>query len=118
MPNLPLCDWSSQLFDLRTPSSTDVPVLPQPSIVGSGGATATLRGRYFGRAINGSKATTSSDHFLNNRFVSQSNTVLKNLSRNRPLLKFFKRPRPLFKPETLHIQRFSLFPVLVSYDLA
>ena len=27
MPNLPLCDWSSQLFDLRAPSSTDVPVL-------------------------------------------------------------------------------------------
>ena len=29
MPNLPLCHWSrsSQLFDLRAPSSTDVPVL-------------------------------------------------------------------------------------------
>ena len=27
MPNLPLCDWSSQLFDLRAPSLTDVPVL-------------------------------------------------------------------------------------------
>ena len=27
VPNLPLCHWSSQLFDLRTPSSTDVPVL-------------------------------------------------------------------------------------------
>ena len=25
--NLPLCDWSSQLFDLRAPSSTDIPVL-------------------------------------------------------------------------------------------
>ena len=25
--NLPLCHWSSQLFDLRAPSSTDVPVL-------------------------------------------------------------------------------------------
>ena len=33
MPNLPLCNWSSQLFDLRAPSSTDVPVLllNQPS---------------------------------------------------------------------------------------
>ena len=37
MPNLPLCDWSSQLFDLRAPSLTDVPVLSQPSIVRSGG---------------------------------------------------------------------------------
>ena len=27
MPNLSLCHWSSQLFDLRAPSSTDVPVL-------------------------------------------------------------------------------------------
>ena len=27
VPNLPLCHWSSQLFDLRAPSSTDVPVL-------------------------------------------------------------------------------------------
>ena len=27
MLNLPLCHWSSQLFDLRAPSSTDVPVL-------------------------------------------------------------------------------------------
>ena len=27
MPNLPLCHWSSQLFDLHAPSSTDVPVL-------------------------------------------------------------------------------------------
>ena len=27
MPNLPLCDWLSQLFNLRAPSSTDVPVL-------------------------------------------------------------------------------------------
>ena len=27
MPNLPLCHWSSQLFNLPTPSSTDVPVL-------------------------------------------------------------------------------------------
>ena len=27
VPNLPLCHWSSQLFDLREPSSTDVPVL-------------------------------------------------------------------------------------------
>ena len=27
MPNLPLCHWSSQLFNLRAPSSTDVPVL-------------------------------------------------------------------------------------------
>ena len=25
--NLPLCHWSSQLFDLRVPSSTDVPAL-------------------------------------------------------------------------------------------
>ena len=27
MPNLPLCHWSSQFFDLRAPLSTDVPVL-------------------------------------------------------------------------------------------
>ena len=27
VPNLPLCHWPSQLFDLRAPSSTDVPVL-------------------------------------------------------------------------------------------
>ena len=27
VPNLPLCHWWSQLFDLRAPSSTDVPVL-------------------------------------------------------------------------------------------
>ena len=27
MFNLPLCNWSSQLFDLRAPLSTDVPVL-------------------------------------------------------------------------------------------
>ena len=27
MPNLPLCHWSSQLFNLRAPSSTDVFVL-------------------------------------------------------------------------------------------
>ena len=27
MPSLPLCHWSSQLFDLRAPLSTDVPVL-------------------------------------------------------------------------------------------
>ena len=35
MPNLPLCHWSSQLFDLRAPSSTDVPVLllNQPIII-------------------------------------------------------------------------------------
>ena len=26
-PNLPLCHWSSQLFDLRAQSSTDVPIL-------------------------------------------------------------------------------------------
>ena len=32
--NLPLCHWSSQLFDLRAPSSTDVPLLllNQPNI--------------------------------------------------------------------------------------
>ena len=45
MPNLPLCDWSSQLFDLRAPSSTDVPVLLQPSIVGSGGRREGKRKR-------------------------------------------------------------------------
>ena len=35
MVNLPLCHWSSQLFDLRAPLSTDVPVLllNQPIIV-------------------------------------------------------------------------------------
>ena len=27
VPNLPLCHWSIQLFDLRAQSSTDVPVL-------------------------------------------------------------------------------------------
>ena len=27
VPNLPLSHWSRQLFDLRAPSSTDVPVL-------------------------------------------------------------------------------------------
>ena len=27
MPNLPLCDWSSQLFNWRAPSLTDVAVL-------------------------------------------------------------------------------------------
>ena len=27
MSNLPLCHWPSQLFDLRVPLSTDVPVL-------------------------------------------------------------------------------------------
>ena len=27
VPNLPLCRWLSQLFDLRAPSSTDFPVL-------------------------------------------------------------------------------------------
>ena len=27
MSDFPLCHWSSQLFDLRAPSSTDVPVL-------------------------------------------------------------------------------------------
>ena len=34
VPNLPFCHWSSQLFDLRAPSSTDVPVLllNQPTI--------------------------------------------------------------------------------------
>ena len=34
VPNLPLCDWSSQLFDLRAPSSTVFPVLllNQPNI--------------------------------------------------------------------------------------
>ena len=34
MLNLPLCHWSSQLFDLRAPSSTDVSVLllNQPNI--------------------------------------------------------------------------------------
>ena len=33
VPNLPLRHWSSQLFDLRAPSSTDAPVLlvNQPS---------------------------------------------------------------------------------------
>ena len=34
MPNLPLCHWSRQLFNLRAPSSTDVPVLlPNQPIV-------------------------------------------------------------------------------------
>ena len=34
MINLPLCYWLSQMFDLRAPSSTDVPVLllNQPTI--------------------------------------------------------------------------------------
>ena len=34
VPNLPPCHWSSQLFDLRAPSSTDVPVLllNQPNV--------------------------------------------------------------------------------------
>ena len=34
MINLPLCHWLSQMFDLRAPSSTDVPVLllNQPTI--------------------------------------------------------------------------------------
>ena len=27
LPNLPLCHWSTQLFNLRAPSSTDVPIL-------------------------------------------------------------------------------------------
>ena len=37
-PNLPLCPWSSQLFDLREPLWTDVPVLllNQPNVLGSG----------------------------------------------------------------------------------
>ena len=36
MPNLPLCHWSSQLFDLRAPSSTDVPfLLLNQAIIGS-----------------------------------------------------------------------------------
>ena len=35
VPNFPLCHWSSQLFDLRAPSSTDLPVLllNQPNIL-------------------------------------------------------------------------------------
>ena len=35
MPNLPLCHWSSQLFDLHAPSSTDVPLLllNQPNLL-------------------------------------------------------------------------------------
>ena len=38
MPNLPLCLWSSQLFDLRAPWSTDVPVLllNQPKLLYQG----------------------------------------------------------------------------------
>ena len=36
VPNLPLCHWSSQLFNLRAPWSTDVPVLllNQPNNLG------------------------------------------------------------------------------------
>ena len=36
VPNLSLCHWSSQLFNLHSPSSTDVPVLllNQPNDVG------------------------------------------------------------------------------------
>ena len=35
VPNLLLCHWSSQLFDLRAPSSIDAPVLllNQPIII-------------------------------------------------------------------------------------
>ena len=49
MPNLPLCHWSSQLFDLRAPLSTDVPVLllNQP-IIGSEQST------HFGWSLTGS----------------------------------------------------------------
>ena len=37
MLKLPLCHWSSQLFDLRASSSTDVPVLllNQPNVLGA-----------------------------------------------------------------------------------
>ena len=55
--------------------------------------------------VNSLQATTSreqpppvSNHFAKNRFVSQSNTVQK-LSRKRPLFKFLKRPRPLFRSQ-------------------
>ena len=34
VPNLPLCHWSSQLFDLRAPSSIDVPVLFATKVAG------------------------------------------------------------------------------------
>ena len=48
MLNLPLCHWSSQLFDMRAPLSTDVPVLLlNQSIIVSEQST------HFGRSLTG-----------------------------------------------------------------
>ena len=46
VPNLPLCHWSSQLFNLRAPSSTEVPVLVlnQPNNIGVRSFLTTLAG--------------------------------------------------------------------------
>ena len=55
-----------------------------------------------------------SAHLENNRYISQSNTVLK-LSRKRPLLKFLKRPRPLLG---LQFDLFSCFLFPISDHLA
>ena len=49
-----------------------------------------------------------SDHFINNHFAFQSNTVSK-LSCKPLLLKFLKRPPGLLRPEIWHILLFSVY---------
>lgn len=49
-----------------------------------------------------------SDHFINNHFAFQSNTVSK-LSCKPLLLKFLKRPPGLLRPEIWHMLLFSVY---------
>ena len=90
MPNLPLCDWSSQLFDLRAPSLTDVPVLllNQPVDVNVPGFVSITE-TWLGLVVPGSA-------------VHLSNYIL------------FRRDRPTMREETafLSMQKFHV-PVSV-----
>lgn len=59
------------------------------------------------------------NHFVNNRFVPQWNTVQK-LSCKRPLLRYFKRLQPLLRPEIWHSVFFPFPgkrpPGMIMYD--
>ena len=71
VPNLSLCHWSSQLFDLRAPSSTDVPVLflNQPNVWN---AQNTIWSRAFGTSITRNPITHAFDHLSRETYAKQN----------------------------------------------
>ena len=103
MPNLPLCHWSSRLFDLCAPLSTDVPVLllNQPIIISeqsthfgwsfTGGSSVVERivVKYFLGKFGYISCSPSTIHFCLDSFVMVSLYIKVNRYLYRQVLKFY-----------------------------